>query len=710
MSEYARRGLERIREALGLVLAYFAMDKEDFIKRFLGTKPDLLQHATTARSFQRIVTDVANPAQMKVITAPSSRNMLVLAGPGSGKTKTVVHRCAYLLRVERVRPQSVLVCCFNRHAAIELRRRLADLVGPDARGVAVLTYHGLAMRLLGYSLSGRTKSQALTPDFDAIIPKAVELLRGISVPPGLEPDEVRDRLLAGYQYILVDEYQDIDEPQYELISAIAGRTIDDADLKLSILAVGDDDQNIYSFRGANVEFIRRFQRDYGAEIHYLVENYRSTRYIIEASNALIAANKDRMKTDHPIRIDAHRALQPAGGEFGQCDHFTGGKVQVIRVPDDAAQARAVAAELKRLKTLGVGDWSKIAVLSRTHRELAQVRVLAEAEGIPIRWWADREKMPPLQQVREIHRFLRLLSERRNASPRASELIQCAEALASASEQNGAGNPWTQFLHRMLEAWKSESDDAELPMQEAIEFFYESCAESRRDFSYGDGVTLCTVHAAKGAEHDHLLLIGAWPLDRGRAAQEEARRTFYVGMTRARRTLAVFDRTDVRPSLPESLGGTAVFHVEAEAGPDLEPDNKRCDRINHCRPPAAAYGVLGLDDLHLSYACYFETNHLVHAALAKLQPGDGLTMQQDQRGIGLLDANRVCVARLSRKAEMFWKDRLSAVRDLRVLALVHRTAEQEDNQERAARARVGAWEIPVVEVMFQNDLAPPNELD
>ena len=154
MSEYARRGLERIQEALGLVLAYFSLGKEEFIRRYFSTKPELLSHATTAQSYQRIVTDLANPAQIKLVTAPLGRNMLILAGPGSGKTKTVVHRCAYLLRVERVRPQSVLVCCFNRHAAIELRRRLRDLVGDDAKGVTVVTYHGLAMRLLGYSYAG----------------------------------------------------------------------------------------------------------------------------------------------------------------------------------------------------------------------------------------------------------------------------------------------------------------------------------------------------------------------------------------------------------------------------------------------------------------------------------------------------------------------------------------------------------------------------
>ena len=163
-------------------------------------------------------------------------------------------------------------------------------------------------------------------------------------------------MLAGFQHILVDEYQDIDEPQYEMISAIAGRTLDDADLKLSILAVGDDDQNIYTFRGANVEFIRRFQQDYEAEVHYLVENYRSTRYIIEAANRLIAANVDRMKTEHPIRIDRHREMLPPAGSSAsgtpEPGQGAGDSGSGWREP-----GQAVLAELRRLRELGVTDWS-----------------------------------------------------------------------------------------------------------------------------------------------------------------------------------------------------------------------------------------------------------------------------------------------------------------------------------------------------------------
>ncbi len=701
MSEYARRGLEAIREALGLVLAYFSMGKDEFIRRYLATKPELLRHATTAQSFQRIVTDLGSPAQIKIVTAPVGRNMLILAGPGSGKTRTVVHRCAYLLRVERVRPQGVLVCCFNRHAAIELRRRLTDLVGADARGVTVLTYHALAMRLLGRSFLPTDRSADLRPganrapappagpeasappDFDALITDAVKLLRGETVPAGLESDEVRERLLAGFQHILVDEYQDIDAPQYDLISAIAGRTLDDADQKLSILAVGDDDQNIYTFRGANVEFIHRFAQDYDAEPHYLVENYRSTRCIIQASNQVIAANTDRMKTEQPIRIDRHRAMLPAGGEFGQLDPVTHEKVQVIRVPNSAAQATEVIAEIRRLRALGVADWSRLAVLSSTHEELAQVRALAERDGIPVRWWAARDAMPPLHQIREIHQFLEHLAAQRSAPVRAADLIRQAGELFA----DRAGNPWNSFLGRALDAWRGESDNADLPARDAMEFLYETCAESRREFSYGEGVTLSTVHAAKGTEHDHVLLIGAWPLNGHRAKREEDRRVFYVGMTRARQSLTVFERTTVGPTLPATLSGPAVLRRDATV------------TAQNCQPVTRSYEVLGLEDLHLGYAGCFGERHGIHAALTALQPGDTLALLlQPGSGVSLCDAAGTCVARLSRKAEAAWSDRLASVREVRVLAVVRRRANQDENADRRERYVVSDWELPILEVV------------
>ena len=257
-----------------------------------------------------------------------------------------------------------------------------------------------------------------------------------------------------------------------------------------------------------MKFIRQFKEDYDADVHYLVENYRSTQYIIEAANQLIAANRDRMKTDHPIRIDFRRQIAPAGGAFGRTDVETGGKVQVIRVLDEAGQAQAAVAELSRLRRLGP-HWPDMAVLARGHQDLARIRALAEAQGIPIRWVAQRDKIPPLSQVREIRQFLRLLQESRGSMQRASQL----KGMLFSLHDPDSANPWVRFLKRLVEDWQIESADAELPAADALEFFYEACAEWRRQFTYGEGVTLGTIHSAKGAEFNHVVLAGAWPAAR-----------------------------------------------------------------------------------------------------------------------------------------------------------------------------------------------------
>lgn len=225
----------------------------------------MLSCAITAESFGRIVDGSGNPAQVEIVAADEDGNWLVLTGPGSGKTRVIVRRCAYRLRVLRIQAHRILVLCFNCSAALELRRRLTELVGDDARGVTVQTYHGFAMRLTGHSYAERFgtcvdgAAGAARREFDALIGETVDLLQGRTELLGIEADAVRDRLLAGYRHILVDEYQDIDADQYRPIAAIAGRG--STEEKLTLLAVGDDDQNSYAFRGVSVEYIRRSLAD-----------------------------------------------------------------------------------------------------------------------------------------------------------------------------------------------------------------------------------------------------------------------------------------------------------------------------------------------------------------------------------------------------------------------------------------------------------------
>ena len=130
------------------------------------------------------------------------------------------------------------------------------------------------MRLVGASFVDR-KGLDGEDAFREVLLQGIKLLKGEGLPPE-EADEQRSRLLSGFRWILVDEYQDIGPEQYDLISALAGRTLEDEDGRLGLFAVGDDDQNIYEFQGASVEYIRRFEADYKAKTAYLTENYRST--------------------------------------------------------------------------------------------------------------------------------------------------------------------------------------------------------------------------------------------------------------------------------------------------------------------------------------------------------------------------------------------------------------------------------------------------
>lgn len=147
MNEFAIKGADKIKQALGFVMAYFSMDRESFVKKFFSDRKKLLEWATSETSYKNIVDALNNPEQEAIVAGSMNKNSLILAGPGSGKTRVVVHRCAWLLRVRRVPPASILILSFNHSAAVTLKTRLYNLVGNDAKGVAVMTYHALAMPL-----------------------------------------------------------------------------------------------------------------------------------------------------------------------------------------------------------------------------------------------------------------------------------------------------------------------------------------------------------------------------------------------------------------------------------------------------------------------------------------------------------------------------------------------------------------------------------
>ncbi len=685
--EEAQNGLDRGRR---YVQRYFSEGVREFATTYFHENPEVLQRATSRESYEAVVTSLGHPVQEEIVTSPTDQNLLVLAGPGAGKTRVVVHRCAYLLRVERVRPESVLVVCFNRHAMHELRTRLRDLVGNLSKSIAVHTYHSLALRLTERSLAVRVHAAGeQRVNFDEILDEANRRLRGEEHVVGVESDELRDRLLAGFRYVLVDEYQDIDGRQYELIRHVAKRReqAEDADTRASILAVGDDDQSIYGWRDANVEFLRRFEDDFGAERRYLVENYRSTKHIIDASNALIRHNADRMKTAHPIRVNDARASDAPGGGWGERDTLTSGRVSVLQVADAATQAAAVLAEIERLRGLDPDpDWQDFAVLGRSHAEFGVVRALLESKGVPVRR-ALRSGMPPLSRIRELRRLLAYVEGLESHDVAVPDLRESLPAIC------GCDSLWTAIADRVFASVELEFGDEPAPADYLLEALHRALADHTRSHMIGDGVLVSTVHAAKGLEYPHVLVLGGgWDASgtrdehrRSAAQAEEERRLYYVAITRARRSLTLLERADQPLEYTHLMDGGWLLrrYVRvAEGAPDAVRD--------------VQYTVLGMADLFLDYAGQRADGQRVHAALASAQTGARVELRGRQKSVYVHDSRGRQLARLSVGAACYWLPQLRQVDEVRVLGIWERVRD-DSRPGFCDDLRCDRWEVPILEV-------------
>lgn len=676
MAEYAERGLANGTEATRLATDYFMLPRARFISKWLSHREKDLTRQTLPETWKSIVDSLNDPVQRRIVADDREQtNVLVLAGPGSGKTRVLVHRIAYLVRVRRENPRGILALAYNRHAAIEIRKRLTALIGDDARRVTVLTCHGLAMRLTGHCFAGR-KAPADQAEFAEILRQAVALLRG----EGLAPDDAdlqREQLLEGFRWILVDEYQDIEATQYELIGALAGRTRPDEEGRLSLFAVGDDDQNIYAFAGASVEFIRRFEEDYAAKPAYLTDNYRSTAHIIAAANQIIEPARQRMKESHPIRIDRRRDSDPPGGALAQWDAVSQGRVQLLEVGSSPVdQALCVMDELRRLSRI-VPDWNwaRCAVIARHWETLEPVRSYCELLGIPVQWAADDPV--ELWRLRETQALVDWIRGNDRRLVQACELRQWLSGRAA--------GPMLSLLADALEAYALDAGEAEQPVASFIEWLVDWGRTQRQRQI---GLMLLSAHRAKGLEFDHVAVLdGEWTTRSRGEDPDSPRRLYYVAMTRARRSLLLGSTSKRNPLLAGLEEGPELMRRQAHPPEEAPIEVHRRRRL------------LSLREVDLSYAGRFAPSHAVNRAIAELSAGDALRLVQVQNGWELQDDQGRPVGRLAKAFRMPPGMNCVAVS---VAAILVRFAEDSAPEYRA-QLRCERWEVVVPELVLVPDV-------
>jgi len=668
MATYAEQGLASMDQAMRLSEDYFVLERDAFLRRWMPGRGPEIRRQTTAGSFEAIVDALNNQDQQKIVGDDREQtNVLVLAGPGSGKTRVLVHRIAYLVRVKREDPRGILVLVYNRHAAAEIRVRLRQLIGDDANGVTVSTCHALAMRLVGASFSGMS---AESRDFDAVMTEAVRLLNGDGLSKN-EAEAQRETLIEGYRWILVDEYQDVGPQEYALIAAVAGRSLEDADLKLSLFAVGDDDQNIYAFGGASVQFIRRFEADYKAKPAFLIENYRSTRNIVAAANAIIGEAADRMKVGEDIRVDRKRERDPPGGAFAALDPVAQGRVQLLTCPPgNAAQAEAAVEELLRLSRLDPDwNWARAAIISRDWRRLEPVRAYAEARGIPVEM--ANETLPGIWRLREMQALVAAL--RRDSSKLMSidTLIEVFLEIES--------NRWTDLIGEGIAELRQEIADRKMPVTDLVEWFAEWARDTRGEQR---GLLLLTAHRAKGLEFDDVAILdGGWDKPSRNEDRDAPRRLFYVAMTRARRSLTAM---------------TSGKHPFLELAQDLVLRRRVVPETGGPARELYRYQLPDLKLVDLSWPGRLKEGSPALKAITEARVGDPLTLVRDGNRWMIRDAKDRPLGRMSKAyAPLEGRSLLRGA-----VGAVVRWRKTDSKEEFRPHLRRDEWEVVLPEFVFQ----------
>ncbi len=624
--------------------------------------------------------EILNENQLKAVKHKDGP-LLILAGAGSGKTRVITYRIAYLISIYNISPENILAVTFTNKAAEEMKGRIGKVVGKKAEKIWMSTFHSFGCRILrnhcekiGYSrnfsiydeddrerlvkecmnaakISEKqikpyevvrkiqdTKNQLLTPeefynyandynsklvariyeiyeeklhfnnafDFDDLIKKPIELFKA--------DKEILNKYQEKFKYILIDEYQDINNSQYVLVSTLAKKY-------KNICVVGDDDQSIYRFRGADITNILDFEEDYPeAKVIRLEQNYRSTKTILKAAHNVINNNKGRKDKEL------------------WTENETGQKITLTYTEDSTKEAEAILKEVDRLLRTTDTNLKDMAVFYRTNAQSRAIEDCFRRNGVPYKLIGGIQFYGRME-IKDILAYLRLIvnpndfiSFKRviNVPPRGIgdasltkleeyaikkeiSIFDAINYIADISDikestknsfihfynlikdisDNRSNLSITKIVKKILsetgyiDYWKSDtsvkSDERVENVREMVSAISEF-EEKRQDATLEDflnqvalisdidkmdkdanAITLMTVHSAKGLEFDNVFIAGMnedlFPhrncIDEPGGIEEE-RRLCYVGMTRAKKRLFLFTTLFRRQYGSKSISSVSRF--------------------------------------------------------------------------------------------------------------------------------------------------------
>ena len=504
VGEYANLMVRDYNAALQYVQDYFQMDYHRFIsKYFKGNREAEIERNVTPSKYRKLF-GMLSKRQKEIIDDHESRCIVVAAGPGSGKTRVLVHKLASLLLLEDVKHEQLLMLTFSRAAATEFKQRLMQLIGNAAHFVEIKTFHSYCFDLLG-----RVGNLDEAGD---VVKQAAEMIKNGEV----EPNRISKTVLV------IDEAQDMSKDDYALVTALMK-----ANEEMRVIAVGDDDQNIYEFRGSNSLYLYELAQTEHSRFFEMTENYRSFRHIVEAANDFARNIRQRIKSAPIISTSQED-----------------GEVRIVKHPYEIQEKRVymyqpILEDVIRLQTSnnqkatdGSSDKKNetISILTQTNEEAVIMLALLHSHGIKAKLVQSMDGLR-FWNLAEVRYFLKKIDQslKETKSPIIPDDIW--ETAKHQTYQKYASSLALQYLHRSLQIF--EQTNRAKYCSDLKEFVFESSVEDFCDITESD-IVVSTIHKAKGHEFDHVLMLITHP----EHPTDEILRRYYVGMTRAKQTLTI----------------------------------------------------------------------------------------------------------------------------------------------------------------------------
>ncbi|MDF1695426.1 MAG: RecQ family ATP-dependent DNA helicase [Saprospiraceae bacterium] len=538
VGEYAKRRLQNYESALLFVNDYFSLEYKEFLSKYFPRRIGEIRKPLTPSRLKKIIGEL-DTDQSRIVNDGQSKNILVLAGPGSGKTKVLVHKIASLLLLEDIKPEQFLMLTFSKAASLEFKSRALQLVPEYAGFIKITTFHGFCFQLLGVLGNLEKSANVITQCIEAIQSEEIEI------------DSIENKSV-----LLLDEFQDVNLEEWKLVQTIIQKAGN-----IRVIAVGDDDQNIYKFRGSSNEYMQEFATSLNATRYTLVKNYRSNATIVKFNNQWLKRIPNRLKTDmlEAVRTGSKNKIQIVRYSSSFLE-----KPLVDRIIEDDYQGTRV-------------------VLVRTNDEALMMNTLLKDAGQKTKLVTGMEGFS-LGHLYELRTFTEYLSLHKNDSGLILDKIwnNAKRHFHKIHEKSVHYNLCKKTILKFEGAFSKQK-----LLMEWFEYIREIKVE---DIINADRnvIIISTMHKSKGKEFDHVYLL----LDNYNAQSTESKRLFYVACSRAKVNLQIHANVSYFDHMDEML-------VEYE-------ENKATTR-----PPNYFEIILGHKDINLASQKYPSTKRNIN---------------------------------------------------------------------------------------------------